>query len=129
MGLDASAELVFGLPVYDQNLETYEPTIFWSEENEDWTFYRHESGLHTVGYGHYEDPDARRGILTLEKFPTFSADCWDPRQVDADVLQMERFYRPELWEAFRVAGITREVEQWIGSQTLFPNWHLVASFG
>lgn len=88
MGIYSDADLVWGIPVlaYD---EDGEPTPFWDEEAEDWREF--EGELEIFSYGHYEDPDNQRGILTSTRVDKYNADCWTPTRVPKD-LPSEIFY-------------------------------------
>lgn len=79
MGLYANAELVWGIPVLAYDEETGDPTPFWDEENEDWREFQGDLEVHH--YGHFEDPDNTRGILTSSRVQKYRGDCWDPTRV------------------------------------------------
>ena len=89
MGLYATAELVWGIPVvawdeskWDDNIG-HPPTPFWDEENEDWREFDGE--IYVRGYGHFEDYDNKRGILTSTRVEAYTADCWDPTRLPNDL--------------------------------------------
>jgi hypothetical protein len=75
VGLNASAELIWGIPVVAFDEDTGEPTEFWDAENDDWREF--EGEIYVRQYGHYEDPDGPRGILTSTRVETHRGDCWD----------------------------------------------------
>lgn len=126
MGLYASAEVIFGVPVVAWDEDNYDATPWWDEEREDWRKLPGE--LKVESFGHYDDIDQNRGILTLSRFPIHGrADCWSPKAIDATALRMEEFYRPEFWIAVRGAGLAREVERTIAASHP-PQWHVVVSF-
>lgn len=85
MGMSADAEIVWGIPVlrydeeWDDGTESYKLTRFWDEESEWWREFDAELEIHM--WGHIEDPDNTRGILTSTRMERFSADCWDPTEL------------------------------------------------
>jgi hypothetical protein len=131
MGLYASAKLVWGIPVeaYSYDKETYEQSThpLWvvdEEEDYEWSDYgewRDDLGdLEVVSYGHYEDPDNHRGILTIKNMPRFRGDCWDPEAVVIPTL-----INPDILDSVNAAARAA------GFETDFYNakWWLVASYG
>ena len=122
MGLSPSAELVWGIPVLAFDDEC-EPTQWWDEKNDDWrTFPGTE--LYIEGYGHYEDPDGPRGILTSKALPHFSGDAWDPTLIGKWEFNVED-YAPDAVESFLDDVIDSGLERHLGGQ----GWWLAASYG
>lgn len=80
MGCSPSADLVWGIPVLAYDEDTGEATQWWDEDREDWREFP-DSELTIVHYGHYEDPDNQRGILTSTRVEKYWADAWDPVRV------------------------------------------------
>lgn len=119
MGLGADAELIWGVPIVSHDDEG-EPTLFWDDDEGDW---REFEGLEISGYGHYEDPDASRAILTTEAIPRFLGECWDPTHVPDRALDVEA-YHDDAVQAFmnRVLALDEALAERRG-------WWLVASFG
>jgi hypothetical protein len=80
MGLVPHAELIWGIPVsrYDAPEEDT-PSIWWDEDADDWR--ELEGELEIVTWGHYEDPDGPRGILTSSRVDPLRADAWDASEV------------------------------------------------
>lgn len=96
MGMSADAELIWGIPVlayvedsWDEEREGYAVTQFWDEDSEWWRDLPGELEIHN--WGHIEDPDNMRGILTSTRMERFSADCWDAVQISSN-LPDEAFY-------------------------------------
>jgi hypothetical protein len=122
MGFYASAILVWGVPVaaYD---EDGEPTAFWDEEGEDWRNFEGELYVHQ--YGHYENPDGPRGILSSKRVKPLRGDCWDPTQVtpmDLDTpLNNDKLYS----KSEDQARYNKLPVSFYGD----AKWWLVASFG
>jgi hypothetical protein len=88
MGIYSSAYLTWGVPILAYDDEG-EPTPFWDEESEDW---REFEGLTVEAYGHYEDPDNTRAILSIKSIPQFSGDCWTPKAVGDRDLDVESYH-------------------------------------
>lgn len=126
MGLGADAELIWGIPVlaYDEN--TGEPTPFWDEENEDWREFP-DTTLKIRQYGHYEDPDNHRGILTSTRVEPHMADCWEPTPITRwdiqDDLNNDKLYSKcsDELRSCHIEGYTTFYGE--------AKWWLVASFG
>jgi hypothetical protein len=120
MGLYSDAELIWGFPVLDHDEESGEPTGFWQEEFADWRQFENCLELHT--YGHYEDPDARRAILTSNKVLHFMGDCWEPKHVPG-------LFVPQ--QQVRIANAALIDEGLFSADLDFTNakWWLVASYG
>lgn len=128
MGLSPSAQLIWGIPVvaYDEAEETwdyenncYAATPFWDLEREDWREF--EGELEVVPFGHYEDPDNQRGILTSTRIKRYRGDCWDPTQIPVIDLATELAYSKSNDQA-RAAGLDVNFYADAG-------WWLVASYG
>jgi hypothetical protein len=119
MGLGASAELIWGIPVVSHDEDTGEPTPFWDEENEDW---REFEGLEVQTYGHYED-DTQRAILTSPDVPRFQGDCWDPKSVGDRDLDVDSYHDGA------VQDFTNRVIELDESLLDNRGWWLVSSFG
>lgn len=95
MGLYASAELIWGIPVeaYD---EDGNPTPFWDEDAADWREF--EGEIEVYHYGHYDDPDGPRGILTSTRVKQYRGDCWDPTAISVtDLVTAEAFDESAGW--------------------------------
>lgn len=122
MGINSDAELIYGIPVeaYD---EDGEPTQFWSEseDGDDWLEF--VGGLEIVPYGHYENPDGPRGILTHSDFPKFRGDCWDPTPVPIIELDIRLMKLERVTKMAQDAGLN-DVKFYRDGQ-----WNLVASYG
>lgn len=120
MGLYSDAELIWGFPVLDHQEESGEPTIFWNQDEEDWRQF--ENCLELRSYGHYEDPDANRAVLTSNKVNHFMGDCWDPKHVPS-------LHVPQ--QQIRIANSALIQEGLFSSEYDFMNakWWLVASYG
>lgn len=122
MGLNADAQLVWGIPVlaYDDD---YEPTGWWDEENDDWRSFP-GTELTIRMYGHYEDPDNKRGILTLKSAESYLADCWEAVSISARYLDMneENEYKDAMYEVLHEAGLAEVLSEPMG-------WWLVVSYG
>jgi hypothetical protein len=116
MGLYSNAEMVWGIPVLAYDEDTGEPTPFWSEEDEDWRELPGE--LEIRQYGHYEDPDNQRGILTITSIESYRADCWEPTRAPTT--------SPAA--AQRLAFLD-QIRMFSKPLTEMPGWWLVASFG
>lgn len=129
MGLNPDAELVWGIPVlaynensWDDERDAYEVTEFWDEDAEDWREFEGELEIHQ--WGHYEDPDNIRGILTSTRMEKFSADCWDPALIPSnlpDELIYDKVYSKSNDQA-RAAGLN---VNFYGQ----ASWWLVCSYG
>lgn len=122
MGLSASAELVWGVLVtaYD---DEGNPSPFWSEEDEDWRTF--EGELTVRAFGHYDDPDGPRGILTSGRLKPLRGDCWTPRLVTAgDIPDESRCDKPysKANDEAREHGLPVDFYRDAG-------WWLVASYG
>jgi hypothetical protein len=130
MGLNADAELIWGIPVvafseddWDDERGGYPVTPFWDPEAEDWREF--EGELEVVSFGHYEDPDNHRGILTSTRMERYSADCWDPAQITpmdlGTEMNRDKTYSKSNDQA-RAAGLDVNFYADAG-------WWLVASYG
>lgn len=122
MGLGADAELIWGIPVLAYDEDTGEPTKFWNEEDEDWNTF--EGELEVRQFGHYEDPDNHRGILTSTRVEPVSAGCWTPTPVPSDLaseINNDKLYSKSNDQA-RASGLD---VNFYGQ----ANWWLVASYG
>ena len=120
MGLGADAELVWGIPVvafdedsdWDYENNRYGPTPFWDVERDDWRTF--DGDLYVRQYGHYKDPDNKRGILTSKQLQSYSGDCWEP-------LSLGKYEVDAFIEAVVDAGFEALLEK--------RGWWLVASYG
>lgn len=129
MGLNSDAELVWGIPVlaynensWDDERDAYEVTEFWDEDAEGWREFEGELEVHH--WGHYDDPDNIRGILTSTRMEKFSADCWDPTRIPSnlpDELIYDKVYSKSNDQA-RDAGLDVDFYNQAG-------WWLVCSYG
>jgi hypothetical protein len=126
MGLYANAELIWGIPILAFNEDTGEYTEWWvGDDDDDDADWRELSGdLVIRSYGHYDDPDNHRGILTVPSVKSYRADCWEPTRID--VLEARRY---------NIIGIcakaNREAKE-SGLDVDFhtqAGWWLVASYG
>lgn len=117
MGLNADAELIWGVPVLAYDEETGEPTQWWDEPGGDWVSL--PGGLEVVQYGHYEDPDNHRGILTHKDVKRYRGDCWEPTRVCAD-LSYNTDYKEVQRQALN-AGLDVNFYK--------ADWWLVSSYG
>ncbi len=117
MGIYSHAELIYGIPV--TNVDNPE---LWDDEAEDWL--EPEYGeLTIIRYGHYEDPDAIRGILTTTRVEAFRADCWEPVRISEFDLSVSDKAQSKSNDQLRVAGL--------GHYNFYSDagWYLVASVG
>lgn len=123
MGFDADAHLIWGIPVLAYDPDTGEASPYWDEENDDWREF--EGELYVYHYGHYEDPDGPRGMLTSKRIEMLTADCWTPIPVMAYELVNEstddKLYSKTQDQA-RAAGLD---VSFYGD----ARWWLVASYG
>lgn len=125
MGLYPSADLVYGIPIRSHDQETGEPTFWWSEENEYWIdLSEHDHNLKIIGYGHYDDPDGMRAILSSPRVDAFTADAWTPSRVDP--MNVERYNDKALSKA---SDSLRALEAPITSFYGNAGWYLTASYG
>lgn len=108
MGIYSNAHLIYGIPVTQEE----NPELFDSNEE----YWRDFEALKIESFGHYEDPEGLRGILTHDGIPDYSADCWSPTRFpispDQDALQTL------LLNTMRSEGVELEGE---------PGWYLAAS--
>lgn len=121
MGLYANAEMIWGIPVLAYMPNYGDPTPYWSEEDEDWCKLPGE--LEIRQYGHYEDPDNQRGILTSQRVEPFMADCWEPVRFDPDPITDQVLSKSD-----------EQLQEWGQATTGLSfyrdaAWWLVASFG
>lgn len=116
MGIYSNAELIWGVPVAHS-----EHPELWSEEDEYW---REDLGgeLKVKPFGHYEDPDDDRGILTSTRIKSFRADCWDPVRIDDFDLSVSDKVPSKSTDQARAAGLDFNFYADAG-------WHLVTSVG
>lgn len=128
MGLYSTADLIWGIPVESHD-ENGDPTPFWDEStNDPYGYWREFEGeIEVVPYGHYEDPDSRKGILTTTRVKRYSSDCWrpvviasDPRELDVGAYNDKAISKSE--DQARAAGL--DVSFYGEAQ-----WNLVASYG
>lgn len=129
MGMSADAELIWGIPVlayvedsWDEEREGYAVTQFWDEDSGWWRDLPGELEIHN--WGHIEDPDNMRGILTSTRMERFSADCWDATEVPANLPDMglqDKVYSKSNDQA-RAAGLDVNFYESAG-------WWLVCSYG
>ena len=120
MGLNANAELVWGIPILAFD-EEGEPTRFWNDEDDDWN--EAPEGLDIRTYGHYEDPDNQRAILTLKDIDHYDGDLWEPTRVpvrDMDI--MHETYK----DSMTVWLIQADMDELLSEPM---DWFLVASYG
>lgn len=126
MGLSADAYLIWGIPVvaytdeWDDERDEPKATPFWDADEEYW---REFDGLEIHAYGHYQDPDNQRAILTHPSIPRFSGDCWDPGRVGDRDLDVESYYDDAVHEF--MARVIEIDEGLVGER----GWYLVASYG
>ena len=121
MGLRARAELIWGIPVLAYDESTWEPTEFWDEDREDWREFDGE--IYVEGYGHCEDPDNQRGILTSRRVESYSGDCWEPTCIDGNfelAVDYKAYSKSE--DQARAAGLSVSFYE-------SASWWLVASYG
>lgn len=124
MGLDPSAALVFGIPIRSHD-DDGEPTFWWDEDARDWidlTEYAHM--LVIVSFGHYEDPDSERAILSSPRVDRFSGDAWEPARVDPVNVEMYNDKAlSKASDALRALGAP--ISTFYGEAA----WYLTASYG
>jgi hypothetical protein len=125
MGLGASAELIWGIPV--ESYEDGEPSPLWDankygDDEGDWREF--DGDIEVVGYGHYEDPDSQKGILTTTRIPQHSGDPWTPGRLGKWDLDVDSYFDDEV-DTFNAAlsslGLLETFEP--------AGWNLVASYG
>lgn len=121
MGLSARAELIWGIPVVAYDESTGESTEFWDEEREDWR--KFDGEIYVEGFGHYQDPDNKRGILTSKRVETYSGDCWEPTYINGnfELVVSDKVYSKSEDQA-RAAGLSVRFYE-------SASWWLVASYG
>lgn len=116
MGLYASAELIWGIPVAAWG-EDGEPTPFWDEAEDDWR--KFEGDIEVRPYGHYENEPL--GILTSTRIkPITSFD--EPVAVNPKDLGPNPVLTLQAEDQAREAGLP--VSFYGGVR-----WWLVASYG
>lgn len=117
MGLHASADLIWGIPIsaYD---DEGEPTEFWNEDDDDW---REFEGLDIVQFGSYEG-DEPRAILTTKSIERFSADAFSPTRIPLR-------YLDDNFIVESIEGFWTAMEKHCLPQNQAPGWCLVASYG
>lgn len=113
MGIYSTAKLIWGIPVVALSEGV------WDEEAEDWVEF--ESELDVVPYGHYDD-DEPRGILTSTRVKSYSADCWEPKEITKYDLSVTDKALSKATDMARAAKLPYNFYAQAG-------WHLVASVG
>lgn len=110
MGLAASAELIFGIPISACD-DAGEPTVFWDpnqwgEDEGDWRefdeYQREYIEIRT--FGHCDD-FADRAILTPTRVESFSGDCWNPTTISEFDLKVSDKALSKATDAARSAGL------------------------
>ncbi len=129
MGLYSSAYLIWGIPVlayeednYDEARGELATTKFWRGDDYGWREFDRE--LEIVGYGHYEDPDNERGILTSTRMEKFDADCWEAIKIPSN-LPDEMIY-DKVYSKANDAAREYELDVDFYSEA---GWWLIASYG
>lgn len=122
MGLSADAELIWGIPVeaYDDDGE---PTVYWDEPSEDWREF--EGEIEVRQYGHYEDPDGPKGILTSTRVEPILAFDYEAQAVDPGGLATEVNNDKLYSKSEDQARVNKLPVSFYGE----ARWWLVASYG
>lgn len=116
MGINSSAELIWGIAV----TRSKHPEL-WSDEEEYWRDDL-EGELEVHPFGHYEDPDDDRGILTSSRIKHFRADCWDPKAISDMDLSVSDKVPSKSNDQARAQGLDLNFYS-------DASWYLVASVG
>lgn len=123
MGLSVDAHLIWGIPVRSHD-EYGDATAWWDEERDDWRSFP-DTGLEIVAYGHYNDPDTERGILTSTRVKDYEGDCWSPMNIEPNDLATtsnhDKLYS-KANDAARCLGL--DVDFYVSA-----SWWLVAGYG
>jgi hypothetical protein len=124
MGLDASATLVYGIPLaaYDNDGE---PTFWWDEDAEDWRDIPkdHEHNLAYEHYGYYDgDPQV---ILTSPRIENWTAYAGEECRVDPPNVEMLHDKALSKATDSLRAMECPEPETFYGE----AGWYLIASYG
>jgi hypothetical protein len=126
MGLYASADLVFGIPIKAYDEDTSEYGFWWDEEEDYWRDIpaEHMDNLYIVEAGHYEAFESDRvAILTSPRINRWSADAFEPVPVepgDSSLYNDKALSKAE--ESLRALGAP---ESFYGQ----ARWYLTASYG
>lgn len=123
MGMSANAELTFGIPVARYDSDDHETALFqalWNEEDED--FISLPEPLVLEWFGHYDDPDGPRAVLSISGVPTFRGDTWSPGVVDTSALHVTHAQTTAAEKAAYSIGL--ELDFLVDGR-----WLLVASYG
>lgn len=124
MGLYPTADLVYGIPITSHD-EDGEPTFWYSEPDEDWiSLVEHKDNLEIVQFGHYEDPDTERAILSSPRIERFNADAWEPVRLQPPDVAM--YYDKALSKA---SDALRALGAPVPSFYEEAGWYLTASYG
>jgi hypothetical protein len=116
VGFSPDTELIFGVPM-PEPYDSYSGEVKdgYDEEIGEWQF---ESDILEVAYyGHYDDPEGPRGILTMKSVERFRGDAWTPTAISL----------PEVWNEDRYRAAD-EAER-LGLNFADPKWYLVAGYG
>lgn len=119
MGLNASGEVAYGIPIVSHDDYDGEPTPLWDEDNEDWSEKIYEAQcLDLVTFGHYECYDSAQALLTLKNAPTFHAYDYEPVPLDLTLIDENQLEKAVV-----------EARDKFGLDFTQAKWYLVASYG
>lgn len=127
MSIDASAELIFGIPIARYN-EDGETTDWWSGADEGW---RNDLGpvLEIVPFGHYKhEAEDTQAILSIKSVPSYSGDCYEATEIAPNFLHVSDTALREAKAALAAHGLGPASH---GPTVSFNDarWYLVASVG
>jgi hypothetical protein len=123
MGIYSNGYLIWGIPIeVEAGLEDDSPHMNYdAEDYADWK--ELPGDLVYTPYGHYDDSEYHRAILSTSKIKNFSGDCWTPTAVGKWDFNVED-YQPDDVDEFIDAVVALD-ETLLGTQ----GWYLVASVG
>lgn len=125
MGIYSHGELIWGIPVeVESGYEDDSPYLQLQDPGEDefYDWVEPEWGeLTFTPYGHYEDTDTYRAILTTTRVQQYTGDCWDPTEIPSDALIVSDKAISKSTEQARAAGFDVHFSD--------AQWNLVASVG
>lgn len=83
MGLYASANLIYGIPLKSYDEDNAEPLFWWDEEEDAWRDVpeEHSGNLEIITFGEYDSYETG-AILTSPRLLHWSADAFEPEPVE-----------------------------------------------